>query len=261
MKNSWIKLYHEILSDPKMGKMSDHLYRRTIEIFLIAGQEERDGYLPSINDIAWLLRTNVTDIKKVLDELRTLDIVSIDLTESGPGGYYVTNFVERQSQQLSDAERAKKYRDNKKASRNLSDERSENVTIDKRREDIDKIRKDKEEIREREEKTENVTQASRSPKHRHGNFSHVLLTEDEVNRLSADFGYDVMLMYIQKLDDYLENNPSKHYANHNLTIRNWINKDKQKQPSLPIQQKEETWMEVAERIQRERDAQNALVEL
>ena len=233
MKNNWLKLYHEILTDPKMGKMSDHLYRRTIEIFLIAGQEERDGYLPSINDMAWLLRTNATDIKKVLDELQTLGIVSCDCSESGQGGYYVTHFVERQSQQLSDAERAKKYRDNKKASRNLSDERSENVTIDKRREDIEKIRKDKEEIREREDKTENVTQASRSPKHRHGNFSHVLLTDEEVDRLSADYGYDVMLMYIQKLDDYLENNPSKHYANHNLTIRNWIKKDAENVKTLP----------------------------
>ena len=68
-------------------------------------------------------------------------------------------------------------------------------------------------------------------KHRHGNFQHVFLTDDEFSRIQTDF--PDWQKRIQKLDDYLENNPSKHYANHNLTIRNWANRDaeeaKQKQ--------------------------------
>ena len=39
----WIKLYHEILEDPKMGRLSDRQFRRVIELFLLAGDCEMDG--------------------------------------------------------------------------------------------------------------------------------------------------------------------------------------------------------------------------
>lgn len=54
----WIKLYHEILNDPKMGRLSDRLWRRCIECFLMAGQQCDGGYLPSVADMAWTLRTD-----------------------------------------------------------------------------------------------------------------------------------------------------------------------------------------------------------
>ena len=285
MKNSWIKLYHEILLDPKMGKMNDHLFRRTIEFFLLAGQEECDGILPSIEDIAWLLRTNVPDIEKVIDTLRSLDIVQ----STQDGELCVTNFYKRQNQNLSEAERSQRRRDNQKASRELSEndqktsrnarddrpendqkttgKRPENVTIDKEEDKEREKDKDKEEKREEREKTENVTQASRTlakpTKHRYGNFQHVFLTDDEFQRLQTDIGQDKTTEYIQKLDDYLENNPKKSYANHNLTIRNWLNKDGQKPQTtfMKPQPKEETWLEVAERIQRERDALKNVVDV
>ena len=34
----WIKLYHEVLDDPKMARLPDRLYRRCIEVFLLAGK-------------------------------------------------------------------------------------------------------------------------------------------------------------------------------------------------------------------------------
>lgn len=65
----------------------------------------------------------------------------------------------------------------------------------------------------------------RPQKHRYGNFSHVLLSDEDLARLQMDF--PDLQQRIQKLDDYLENNPSKHYANHNLTIRNWAKRDEE----------------------------------
>lgn len=62
-------------------------------------------------------------------------------------------------------------------------------------------------------------------KHKHGEYCHVLLTDDEYNRLNADYGQKVLDDYIKRLDEYLENRKDKHYSSHNLTIRNWINKD------------------------------------
>ena len=54
----WIKLYHEILDDPKMGRLPDALFRRAIEFFLIAGERGREGDLPPLADIAWRLRAD-----------------------------------------------------------------------------------------------------------------------------------------------------------------------------------------------------------
>ena len=38
----WIKLYLEILDDPKMDLLPDWLWRRAIELFLLAGENGND---------------------------------------------------------------------------------------------------------------------------------------------------------------------------------------------------------------------------
>jgi len=89
--NFWIKLYYEILTDPKMGGMDDHTWRRTIELFLLAGSEGEDGYLPPIADIAWHLRTSEEDIEQVLARLEQLHIIA-----KTDQGYVVANYAKRQ---------------------------------------------------------------------------------------------------------------------------------------------------------------------
>ena len=116
MANSWIKLYHEILSDPKMGMMSDKLFRRTIEFFLIAGKEDRDGELPAADDIAWILRISKKEVQKTIEELVRLNIISIQLdplseyTKSGKTEkYIITHFSERQKSDQTKSEMNRAY--------------------------------------------------------------------------------------------------------------------------------------------------------
>ena len=66
------------------------------------------------------------------------------------------------------------------------------------------------------------------PKHRHGEFNHVLLTENELVRLKTDYPIDWQER-ITRLDEYIEMKGAK-YANHNLTIRNWAKRDQSKEP-------------------------------
>ena len=66
----WIKLYHEVLDDPKMGRLPDRLWRRTVELFLMAGDNDEGGYLPDTEDIAWRLRSNIEEVETELDELK-----------------------------------------------------------------------------------------------------------------------------------------------------------------------------------------------
>ena len=110
MANSWMKLYHETLNDPKMGTMSDHLYRRTIELFLLAGQEDRNGLLPPLTQIAWALRTTVNDATLCLQELSELGII----TKNQDGTFMVTNFSKRQDSNLSNSERVARSREKAK---------------------------------------------------------------------------------------------------------------------------------------------------
>ena len=104
----WIKLYHEILDDPKMGQMPDRLWRRTIELFLLAGDVNKEGRLPPAKDIAWRLHLSVDGLSDDLSLLATYGIVHEE-----NGQYIVTKFSERQSA-MSGAERSRRYHNSQK---------------------------------------------------------------------------------------------------------------------------------------------------
>ena len=87
----WIKLYHEILYDRKLAALDDHLWRRILECFLMAGEQNEDGYLPPIDDIAWTLRVDTEQLETDLNEL-----VRIGILELKDERYFVCKFATRQ---------------------------------------------------------------------------------------------------------------------------------------------------------------------
>lgn len=106
--NYWIKLYIEILNDPKMARLSDHLFRRAIELFLLAGSHGQDGSLPTVQDMSWQLRATP---QKLTADLQALQAVGIlDQIDSA---WIVTHFEARQSP-AETKERSKRYRDTRK---------------------------------------------------------------------------------------------------------------------------------------------------
>ncbi len=105
---TWIKLYHEILDDPKMGKLSNHLWRRAVELFLLAGREGNDGALPPVEEMAWTLRL---EKDKLLEDLHGLAEVGV-VHEAEPGNWVVTHFAKRQTA-LTSTERVQQFRKRK----------------------------------------------------------------------------------------------------------------------------------------------------
>ncbi|NIV31589.1 MAG: hypothetical protein GWN58_19515 [Anaerolineae bacterium] len=105
----WIKMYHEVLHDPKMGRLSDHLWRRFFELCLIAGEADNEGWLPPVGDMAWTLRTTPGDLETDLLLLLEYQLV----TQDGDGVWFVTKFADRQAP-LSDAERKRRQRERDK---------------------------------------------------------------------------------------------------------------------------------------------------
>lgn len=149
----WIKLYHEILDDPKMGRLPDNLWRRVIELFLIAGDADGEGELPPINDISWRLRVDSNQLMREMEELQTAGILSCVDDQ-----WIVTNFAKRQAAETS-TERWRRWRDRQRKEKyyqteeqqesnteQTDDQRISNETQTIRLTDIDK---DKEEEKER----------------------------------------------------------------------------------------------------------------
>ena len=84
-KRFWIKLYLEILDDPKMGLLPDWLWRRAIELFLLAGENGNDGLLQPVTDLAWRLRVSVEKLTESLQALAEVGVVH----ETEPGVWFV----------------------------------------------------------------------------------------------------------------------------------------------------------------------------
>ena len=77
MANYWIKFYTEVLDDPKVATLPDRLWRRFYELCLIACKHDDDGYLPEVEQIAWMLRQspdeidqNIADNQARVDQLQ-----------------------------------------------------------------------------------------------------------------------------------------------------------------------------------------------
>ena len=108
--NYWIKMYHEALHDPKMGRLSDHLWRRFFELCLIAGETDAAGELPPAGDMAWTLRTTPGDMEADLHLLAENKLIHLN-----DECWVVTKFATRQAP-IGDADRKRRQRERDKKS-------------------------------------------------------------------------------------------------------------------------------------------------
>ena len=129
----WIKLYHEILDDPKMGRLPDALFRRAVEFFLIAGEDGRGGGLPALADMAWRLRADEIELSAQMEDLEALNILSRD----AQGGWQVTHFAQRQAPSPM-SERVRRFRQARREATFEAD-RDCNADVTDRCTDTDKI--------------------------------------------------------------------------------------------------------------------------
>lgn len=104
--------------------------------------------------------------------------------------------------------------------------------------DID-IEEDKDKDKEEEEDNNILSPSPESKKpikptkHKHGEYKNVLLTDEELEKLKAE--YPDYQERIERLSSYVAST-GKSYKSHYATIRNWARKDKpkeQKQPETP----------------------------
>ena len=70
----------------------------------------------------------------------------------------------------------------------------------------------------------NKSISKKSPRHKHGEYQNVLLSDDDLGKLKAEFPAD-WDQRIQRLSEYMASS-GKSYKNHLATIRNWARRDK-----------------------------------
>jgi hypothetical protein len=142
---TWIKLYTEVLHDPKMHALTDRQFRACINLFALAGYTDKDGCIGTFEDIRFHLRLSRRDTESTIKRLETVGIVQFD-----EPNYTVTAFSKRNGQSPSQSnvnvlQRVHAYRARKQGE---SEIRNEDVTTlhSERNEDVttlDKNRIDK----------------------------------------------------------------------------------------------------------------------
>jgi hypothetical protein len=95
--------------DPKMATLPDRLWRRVIELFLVAKKMNTAGHLPDTRQIAWLLRMSADDLEQDLSQITTTGIIVREVN-----GWFIPNFVKRQAA-VPGAERKAQERNRKKS--------------------------------------------------------------------------------------------------------------------------------------------------
>ncbi len=133
MAGYWLKLYTEILDDPKYYRLSDNAKLGMYELMIVAKKVDMDGWLPSLDDICFYTRRSAEWWQPVIDELERIHFV-----EEDEDGVIIRKFAERQAA-VPDDERQRMYRKNRHAKEFNNEEtvtnESRNVTERRNREE------------------------------------------------------------------------------------------------------------------------------
>lgn len=100
-----------------------------------------------------------------------------------------------------------------------TERREENIRED---EDIEKERETElEESKEEREQNSPAPASKKQEKHIHGEYKHVRLTDEELQKLESEFGAIETQEAITYLDEYIEMKGAK-YKSHYLALRKWV---------------------------------------
>lgn len=115
----WLRLYDDVLDDPKVELLSPKMFRYWVKILCLANKGKPRGRIPNdMHAIAFRLRVRISDAKTIIDELQTRTLLDRD------GDYFVPhNWDEWQKKSDSSAERVAAHR-----ARNVTADEPCNVT-------------------------------------------------------------------------------------------------------------------------------------
>jgi hypothetical protein len=119
MSNPWLRLYVELLDDPKVQRLPGPLFKLWINLLCIAARCR--GALPPVADLAFMLRTDGASLEVDLSAL-----TEVGLLDQSPEGLRPHNWERRQYRSDNSTDRVKRHRNKE---RNVSGNVSSPVSV------------------------------------------------------------------------------------------------------------------------------------
>jgi len=105
MARPWVKLHTKMLDNPDMAELPDYLYRRWIELLMLAGRNDADGQLQPVKKMAFILHLPEVKLSEALTALSAVGVVH----QETDGSWHITNW--RKHQYSESVDRVRKYRE------------------------------------------------------------------------------------------------------------------------------------------------------
>lgn len=108
----WFRFYAEALDDPKVQKLDGDTFKAWVNLLCVAARN--DGFLPSVDDVAFSLRMTANGARTLLERL--LNATLIDKCSGGADGYRYAphGWHERQYKSDTSTDRVKRFRQRSK---------------------------------------------------------------------------------------------------------------------------------------------------
>ena len=240
----WIKITTDIFDDEKILMIeslpsADSIIVIWFKLLTFAGKQNNDGVFIMNNRIAYtdemlasIFRRDVNTVRlslKTFQSFGMIDIIDDVITIPNWNKHQTLDAYERKKERdrLYQAERRANQRALIQKSSDSNATPSSDVVISE--EDKDKER-DKEldnNILSDSVESKPPSKPKKPVKHKHGEYNNVLLTDEELEKLQAE--YPDWKDRIERLSSYVAST-GKSYKSHYATIRNWARNDKKKQP-------------------------------
>ena len=220
----WIKIAVDMFDNRKIKQIGsmpegDSLLLMWVQLLCLAGNVNDGGFIYLTKEIPYTDEMLATQFNKPISTVRLalktfeqfgmIEIINNMIFLSSWEKYQSTDRLATIREK--DRERKRRKREAEKLLPQNSME-CPRTSMDVPRIDID-IDKDK-----------NKSISKKSPRHKHGEYQNVLLSDDDLDKLKAEFPSD-WDQRIQRLSEYMASS-GKNYKNHLATIRNWARRDK-----------------------------------
>jgi len=236
----WIKITTDVFDDEKILMIeslpsADSIIVIWFKLLAFAGKQNNDGVFLMSNRIAYtdemlasIFRRDVNVVRlalKAFEEYGMIEIVNNVICIPNWNKHQTLDAYEKKK------ERDRLYQQNRRAAQRALIAKSSD-SQQTQSSDVAISERDIEEDKEKEEDIKDIISASDEPeppalvkkkpvKHKHGEYKHVLLTDEEVEKLKKEYGEAMTHNLIVFLDEYIEMKGYK-AKSHYLAMRKWV---------------------------------------
>ena len=235
----WLKLKTDFFTSKEMKKLrkiagGDTYTIIYLKLQLLSLQDGGTLYFDGVEEsfaeeLALILDEEPDNVKATLLFLERCGLAQINEAEIRL--LVVPTLIGKESES---AGRVRAFREKRKMLQSNGETLQCNTLVTKCNTDIDKeIEKEKEKEKNKKENAGSSSTAARVKpvKHQHGEYSNVLLTAEELQKLASEFPNDYQER-IEQLSRYMKST-GKVYKDHLATIRNWARRDGAQKASGP----------------------------